>query len=90
MAFVPRPNTGTLWPNDKRTSDNQPNVRGDIFVDKDLLQKLLKEAENGMVQLSLAGWTKELAGKKALTIKVSEPYKKAAPVASSDEEDLPF
>lgn len=90
MAFVPRPNTGTLWPNDKRTSDNQPNVRGDIFVDKELLQKLLKEAENGMVQLSLAGWTKELAGKKALTIKVSEPYKKAAPVASSDEEDLPF
>lgn len=90
MAFVPRPNTGTLWPNDKRTSDNQPNVRGDIFVDKELLQKLLKEAENGMVQLSLAGWTKELAGKKALTLKVSEPYKKAAPVASSDEEDLPF
>lgn len=90
MAFVPRPNTGTLWPNDKRTGDNQPNVRGDIFVDKELLQKLLKEAENGMVQLSLAGWTKELAGKKALTLKVSEPYKKAAPVASSDEEDLPF
>jgi hypothetical protein len=90
MAFVPRPNTGTLWPNDKRTSDNQPNVRGDIFVDKELIQKLLKEAENGMVQLSLAGWTKELAGKKALTLKVSEPYKKAAPVASSDEEDLPF
>lgn len=90
MAFVPRPNTGTLWPNDKRTNDNQPNVRGDIFVDKELLQKLLKEAQNGMVQLSLAGWTKELAGKKALTLKVSEPYKKAAPVASSDEEDLPF
>lgn len=90
MAFVPRPNTGTLWPNDKRTSDNQPNVRGDIFVDKELIQKLLKEAENGMVQLSLAGWTKELAGKKALTLKVSEPYKKATPVASSDEEDLPF
>ncbi len=90
MAFVPRPNTGTLWPNDKRTSDNQPNVRGDIFVDKELIQKLLKEAENGMVQLSLAGWTKELAGKKALTLKVSEPYRKAAPVASSDEEDLPF
>lgn len=90
MAFVPRPNTGTLWPNDKRTSDNQPNVRGDIFVDKELIQKLLKEAENGMVQLSLAGWTKELAGKKALTLKVSEPYKKAAPVALSDEEDLPF
>lgn len=90
MAFVPRPNTGTLWPNDKRTGDNQPNVRGDIFVDKELLQKLLKEAENGMVQLSLAGWTKELAGKKALTLKVSEPYRKAAPVASSDEEDLPF
>lgn len=90
MSYQPKPNTGTLWPNDKRTSDNQPNVRGDIFVDKELLQKLLKEAENGMVQLSLAGWTKELAGKKALTIKVSEPYKKAAPVASSDEEDLPF
>ena len=88
MAFVPRPNTGTLWPNDKRTSDNQPNVRGDIFVDKELLKKLLNESEAGMVQLSLSGWTKELGGKKALSLKVSEPYKKVA-VPTTDEE-IPF
>lgn len=88
MAFVPRPNTGTLWPNDKRTSDNQPNVRGDIFVDKELLKKLLNESEAGMVQLSLSGWTKELGGKKALSLKVSEPYKKVA-VPTADEE-MPF
>lgn len=90
MAFVPRPNTGTLWPNDKRTSDNQPNVRGDIFVDKELLQKLLKEAENGMVQLSIAGWTKELGGKKALSLIVSEPYKKPKAAEPVADEDVPF
>ena len=88
MAFVPRPNTGTLWPNDKRSGENQPNVRGDIFVDKELLKKLLNESEAGMVQLSLSGWTKELGGKKVLSLKVSEPYKKVA-VPTTDEE-MPF
>lgn len=88
MAFVPRPNTGTLWPNDKRTSDNQPNVRGDIFIDRSLIKKALENSED-MVQLSIAGWTKELGGKKALSLIVSEPYKKPKATEPVDE-DVPF
>lgn len=89
MAFVPRPNTGTLWPNDKRTSDNQPNVRGDIFIDRALIKKALENSDD-MVQLSIAGWTKELGGKKALSLIVSEPYKKPKAAEPVADEDVPF
>lgn len=87
--FVPRPNTGTLWPNEKR-SDNHPDVRGDIFVEISLLKKLISQADGEQVKLSVSGWRKEIAGKKALSLSISEPYVKAAPKAQKDEEDLPF
>lgn len=92
MAFVPKPNTGTLWPNDKRTQDTHPNARGDIFIDKQLVKQMLEQAEDGLVQFSISAWTKELAGKRAMTLKISEPYRKAEPKPVSDEpiEDIPF
>ena len=51
--FVPRPNTGTLWPNEKR-SDNHPDVRGDIFVEISLLKKLMAQADGDQVKLSVS------------------------------------
>jgi hypothetical protein len=87
--FVPRPNTGTLWPNEKR-SDNHPDVRGDIFVEISLLKKLMAQADGDQVKLSVSGWRKEIAGKKALSLSVSEPYVKSAPKAQAEDEDVPF
>jgi hypothetical protein len=33
MAYEQRDNSGTLWKNDRKTSDNHPNAKGDALID---------------------------------------------------------
>ena len=40
MAFVPKPNTGTLWPNEKKKADNHPDVRGDLNLMRSQLKTM--------------------------------------------------
>ena len=40
MAYEPKPNTGTLFPNDYKKQDNHPDVKGDLFIDRTLLNAL--------------------------------------------------
>ena len=83
MAYIPKPNTGTLWPNEYKKSDNHPDLKGDILIEKSLLQALISKGEDP-VKISIAGWKKEINGKKTLSISASEPYEK--PV----DNDLPY
>jgi hypothetical protein len=83
MAFVPKPNTGTLWPNDKKT-DTHPDVRGDLNLDRSFLKDMLAKTDDDLIKVSIAGWKKEINGKKTLSISASEPYVK--PV----DNDLPY
>tara|TARA_R110000822_G_scaffold271565_1_gene394243 strand:+ start:210 stop:467 length:258 start_codon:yes stop_codon:yes gene_type:complete len=85
MAYEPKANSGTLWPNDRKKSENHPDVRGDIYLDRDLLKALMMKHPEGLVKVSIAGWKKEFNGKKALSISASEPYEKPA-----QEDDLPY
>ena len=84
MAFIPKPNTGTLWPNDK-TSPNQPDVRGDIHIDRAFLKMLMQE-DGELVKITIAGWNKTIAGKECISMAASEPYKKKVVL----DEDVPF
>lgn len=88
MSYEPKPNTGTLWPNDRKTSQNQPDVRGDIFISRELLKKLATDNKDPLIKIAVAGWKKTLAGKEAVTLSVSEPYVK--PVVRGDDDDIPF
>lgn len=64
-------NTGVLFPNDRKTSDKAPDFTGSITVDGKKQQ--------------LAAWKRESkAGKKFLSIKVSEFQKKDEPKAYAD------
>ncbi len=94
MIYEPKPNRGTLFPNDYKTDEKQPDWRGDIFLDQTLLSRLL----NGepLLKLSLSGWENTSSGKKRMSIQASEPFKPGrimqppdAP-ASMDDEDIPF
>jgi hypothetical protein len=92
--FIPRPNTGTLWPN-RKVSQNHPDVRGDVFLDRAFLEGLLRKTGDDLVKIQVSGWNKVLAGKECLSLQVSEPYVKpeeARPQYSSsvDESDVPF
>ena len=84
MAFVPKPNTGTLWPNDKKKTDSHPDVRGDLNLDRSFLKDMLAKTDDDLIKVSIAGWKKEINGKKTLSISASEPYIK--PV----DNDLPY
>jgi hypothetical protein len=92
MSYVPKPNTGTLWTNTKKTSENHPDIRGDIFIDRALLKSALSKEEE-LVKLSISGWNKTLGGYEAISVSVSEPWvkqeKPKKPVYDDDEE-VPF
>jgi hypothetical protein len=72
--FVPKPNTGTLWPNDRKNSPNHPDMRGDVFVDRVFLQDMIDKCEGDLVKLQVAAWDKVIANKNCLSLSVSAPY----------------
>lgn len=90
--YVPRPNSGTLWPNNKR-ADNHPDVRGDAFLDRKLLQSMLRNSDDDLIKIQVSGWAKTIAGKDCISLSFSEPYEKSQSkpvVKSASDEDLPF
>lgn len=97
MAYTPKPNTGTLWPADKK-AENYPDFRGDLFIERGLLKLLVEKhsTDEGLVKVSVAGWKATLAGKECISLKASEPYvaKPAPPkvedVSQEPDEDVPF
>lgn len=94
MTFVPKPNTGTLWPNDRKSSPNHPDVRGDIHFDRVFLQDMIDKCEGDLVKIQVSGWNKVIAGKDCVSLSASAPYvkqeAKPAPRPSVDDEEIPF
>lgn len=59
MPYEHKENTGTLFQNDRKTTDNQPDFKGQINV--------------GGKLLDIAGWMKEGGRGNFYSLKVSEP-----------------
>lgn len=90
MSYVPKPDTGTIWPNDRKKSDNHPDMRGDIFISRDLLRTLATKNQDPLIKISVAAWKKVLGGKNCLSVSLSEPYEKPVERSSRDDSDIPF
>ena len=93
MSYQPKPNTGMLWPNDRKSSDNHPDFRGDLHIDRALLRKLAAANQDPLIKVAVAAWTKNVNGKSCLSLQASEPYVKPAPPAERadyDDSDVPF
>jgi hypothetical protein len=85
MAYDPKPNTGTLFPNDFKKAENHPDVKGDLFIERDLLNALMIKNPNGLIKISISGWNKESAnGKSFVSLSASEPWVKPA------EDEIPY
>ena len=84
MAYEPKPNKGTLWPNDYKTTEAHPDVKGDVFLDRDLLNSLMIKNPTGLIKVSISGWNVEAAGKKVINLIAQAPYIK--PV----DEEIPY
>lgn len=76
MAYEPKSNSGSLFINDKKVADNQPDLRGSIHIDRSLLENLMKK-DGQLVEVALAAWNKQSAkGTAYLSLAASEPYVK--------------
>jgi len=66
MSFEQRPNSGALFPNDKKTTPNHPDFKGDFNIDG--------------VNYWISAWTKQ--GKRGEFFSISVEKKKAPDVSS--------
>jgi len=74
MSYEPKANSGSLFINDKKVADNQPDLRGSVHIDRGLLENLMKK-DTPLVEVSLSAWTKQSAkGTTYLSLAASEPY----------------
>lgn len=75
MAYEQKPDTGTLFTNDRKAQENHPDYNGKLLISRDLLQKL---AGYGEAMIEISAWVKETkAGKTIINLQCKEPYKKA-------------
>jgi len=94
MAYIPRPNSGTLWPPESKPSESHPDLRGNVMIEKSLLQALISKSEDP-VKISISGWKRKFKGMDCLSVRVSEPFKASEPYVKPKEpevpdEDVPF
>lgn len=90
MAYVPKPNTGTLFNVKEKRGNNWPDIRGDIFASRDLLKSLLNQ-DGDLIKISVSAWRKESEkGTKFLSLQIGEPYEKKESRPEVDPEDIPF
>lgn len=67
MPYEPKPDTGTLFTNDRKTAENQPDMTGDI---------LIAMPDGGAKKMRIAGWWKQGQRGEFLSIKISEPQQR--------------
>jgi hypothetical protein len=86
------PNSGALFPNDRKVHEKSPDFNGDIQVDVELLKELISQANEGLVKIRLGGWRKQTSRGWMLSLKVSSPAQrqKAPAVSNNDLDDCPF
>ena len=77
------PNRGTLWTNDYKKTDLQPDMKGDIKLEIELVKELLENAESDHIVIKLGAWLgRHTDGKRKISLKFDN-YKPEAPAASS-------
>jgi hypothetical protein len=84
MAYEHKPNTGTLFPNTNRVSDNYPAMNGTLHLDKTFIIEQMNKADGPLVKISIAAWNNTSKnGIEYLGIRASD-------VREKKEEALPY
>jgi len=98
MAYIPKPNTGSLFKNDHATAENkQPAYRGDcVLADGTLLEigAWLNKTQDGRTYMSLKFQPPRPKVEQAPTTgtleRTAKPAAQRAPEALPDDSDIPF
>jgi hypothetical protein len=82
------PNRGTLWANTYKKSDSQPDMKGDIKLELDLVKDLLENAESDHVVIKLSAWLgKDKEGKRKVSLQYDNYKGKPAATSAKDPWD---
>ena len=76
MSYEPKDNSGALFRNDKAGVETRPDYRGDLMIDGSLYE--------------VAGWLKEGAKGKFLSLSVKPKDAKPAKAARVEDDEIPF
>ena len=93
FVFTPSKNNGAIFNTKEKRTPNWPDVFGEIFMSRDLMETLLQQ-EGELIKISVSGWRKQAkTGTKYLSLSVSQPYEKKTESQKQepqDDEDVPF
>ena len=100
MAYN-KTNTGSLYANNYKKKDDQPDFTGSLYLDVSFLQEMIEETEVGeLVVFAVSGWNATLpSGDPVTNLRIKKPWKKEdkpkaepkpKPEPEIDDEELPF
>jgi hypothetical protein len=76
-AYVAKPNTGSLFKNSFKKTETQPDLRGEIVLDKTFLLDLIDKSKDPTIKVSISAWSKESEKVgKYLSLSIGQPYVK--------------
>ena len=74
--YQQKPNKGSMFLNKWKKSDNHPDFKGAVYIDKDMLIELVKNRTSELIEIKLDAWKKATKdGKPWLSLSV-DTYKK--------------
>lgn len=87
-------NTGALFPNQYK-KDKQPDMKGDITLERSLLKQLLSETDEDNIKIKLSAWKRDGRNGEFLSLAYDAYRKpeetKAKPKPQDDfDSDVPF
>ena len=92
-----KPNTGSLYVNGYKKSEDQPDLTGTVIFDVAFLQEFINSTEVGQpVTMAISGWENRLpSGDQVINLKfkkpwVKKPEPKLEPEPDIDDEECPF
>jgi hypothetical protein len=89
--FVAKPNTGFLFKNRFKKYDTHPDFRGDVYLDKELLELLMKQSTDNIVKIALSAYINMNDKDKGfITLYASRPYGSEAVAFAAAEDRFPF
>lgn len=75
--YEPKPNTGSLFKNTYKKAENQPDLKGDLILDKVFLEDLMNNSKTSTIKVSISAWSKESEKVgKYLSLSIGQPYVK--------------
>ena len=82
------PNRGTLWTNTYKKTDLQPDMKGDLKIELDLMREMLESAESDHVVIKLGAWlSKDKDGNRKVGLKLDTTQKDKPKTAVKDPWD---